>query len=146
MNKIEGLVRNIIKATIDGIEYIKITNILKGELINPEGQIIINTTVYRKDADGYESVSPLEVSVEHRNKLSYAKSYTKMDDEEIKSFLEALNHQTKLVPKANNFISYDELIVGNICDINYALTKEKDSKRYSLCGMAIKSNGIMKKQ
>lgn len=146
MDKIEGLVRNIIKATIDGVEYVKITNLLRGELISPEGQIIINTTVYRKDNDGYEAVSPLEVSLEHRNKLSYAKTYVKMSDDEIKDFLNIIENQVYKAIEVNNFINCEEFKVGNVCDINYALTREKGAKRYSLCVMNIKSTGELKKQ
>ena len=147
MYKIEGLVNNVIKSKeFDGVKYIKVTNILNGDVISPQGRIIINTVLYRESESGYEPVSPLEVPLEHRTKLSYSHSYKTMDNNEILNFSNKLSKQNLKIKDNANFIKFEKLDVGTVCNINYVLCKEKDVTMYNLVGIIAKPDGTIKKQ
>ena len=64
MNNVEGFNKNIIKAEIEGTTYVKVSNLLNGEAYDSHGQVVINTTLYKKKENGYEQVTPLEVPLE----------------------------------------------------------------------------------
>lgn len=139
---IEGFTKNAIKAIIDDTLYIKVSNILGGDLL--QGKTIINTVLYRKDENGYEAVTPLDVPIEHRNKLSYSKTYSLMNEDEIKEFLSAIKDSILKIKNNNKLIEYDELIIGNACDIYYAMTRTGNYR--SLSGIKVNSNGEIKEQ
>lgn len=147
MNNVEGFNKNIIKAKIEGTTYIKVSNLLNGELYGSKGQVIINTILYRKDENGYESVTPLEIPIEHMNQLSFKKSYKLMSEDEIKEFLNEINNSLEKIKNNNKFItSYDEVIIGNSADVYYVLNKQKDLEYYSLSGIKVNSLGEIKEQ
>lgn len=147
MNNLEGFNKNIIKAKIQDTNYIKVSNLLNGELSNSQRQAIINTTIYRKDENGYEAVTPLEIPVEHMNQLSFKKAYKIMNEDEIKDFLNEIDNSLEKIKNNNKFItSYDEVIIGHSADIYYVANKQKDIEYYSLSGIKVNSLGEIKEQ
>lgn len=147
MNNVEGFNKNIIKAEIEGTTYIKVYNLLNGEAYGSHGQVVINTTLYKKKENGYEQVTPLEVPLEHMNKLSLKKSYKLMSEEEIKEFLKEINNSLDKIRNVNKFItSYEEVTFGNSADVYYVINKQKDTEYYSLSGIKINSLGEIKEQ
>ena len=147
MNNVEGFNKNLIKAKIQDTTYIKVSNLLNGELYGSQGQVIINTTLYRKDENGYESVTPLEIPIEHMNELSFKKSYKLMNKDEIKDFLDEINNSLEKIKNNNKFItSYDEVIIGHSADVYYVVNKQKDLEYYSLSGIKVNSLGEIKEQ
>lgn len=119
------LEKNITKSTIDGNEFIRVANF-------DTNNDIINMYLYLKVNNRYKKVAPTELPYSLMNKLNIDSNFTKMNEDEIKEFLNILEESNKLIPECNTFIPLEFLDLGYTLDINYSLTKEAKSPFYAL--------------
>lgn len=136
MSKVQGLKKNVVKATIEGMEFVRVTNLdANGELIN--------VIMYTKVNDRYKVVLPSELPHQVVNKLAIDNSYAKMTEEEIIAFLDALKSIKEDIKTQNDFLPLDYLVIDTVVDVNYILTKEGNSKYYALNSAKVNEFGII---
>lgn len=137
MSKIQGLKKNVVKATIEGMDFVRVTN------LNPNSELI-NVVMYIKVNGKYKVVLPNELPHQIVNKLSIDSTYTKMTEEEILEFLDSLKEIKEKITAQNEFAQLQYLSVGNVIDINYLLTKETNANYYALFSLIVNEFGVIK--
>lgn len=136
-NKIQGLKKNVVKAVIDDMEFIRVTN------LDSNGDII-NVIMYMKTNDKYKVVTPNEIPQRIVNKLAIDNTYVRMEEIEIINFLNVLKEIKKLISSQNDFIPLEYLVVDSVIDVNYIVTKSNEEKFYALNSVKVNEFGVIK--
>lgn len=137
MSKIQGLKKNVVKATIEGMDFVRVTN------LNPNSELI-NVVMYLKVNGKYRVVLPNELPHQIVNKLSIDSTYSKMDETEILEFLNSLKDIKEEIEKQNEFAHLEYLSIDNAIDINYIVTKEKNNNYFALFSLIVNEFGVIK--
>lgn len=136
MSKVKGLKKNVVKATVDGMEFVRVTNLdANGELIN--------VIMYLNVNGRYKVVLPNELPHQVVNKLAIDNSYEKMNEEEIIAFLEKLKDVKENIKSQNDFLPLDYLAVDTVVDVNYIVTKEANSTYYAINSARVNEFGVI---
>lgn len=119
MTKDKGLITTYSKAKIEGMEFVRVSNLTdNGELVN--------ITMYLKVAEKYKKVFPQELPYEVVNKLGLEKNYTTMSENEGKQFSSIIESMVDDIVGKNPVIPFHEMELGLILDIPYLVSQSKD--------------------
>lgn len=136
MSIIQGLKKNVVKATVDGMEFVRVTNLSANDEL-------INVIMYTKVNNKYKVVLPNELPYQVVNKLAIDNTYSKMNEEEIIAFLDALKDVKDNIKSNNEFLPLEYLAVDNVVDVNYILTKEAGINYYAISSLRVNEFGII---
>lgn len=139
MSKFKGLKKNIVKSTIDNMEFVRVTN------LNEQNELI-NVNIYTKINDKYKSVLPNQLPYQLVNKLHLENTYTKMTQEEIISFLNKLDNVKEEIKAQNQFNSFEYLEIDTAVDVNYIVTKTEGVNFYNLGAFKVNEFGIIEQE
>ena len=136
MSIVQGLKKNVVKATVDGMEFVRVTNLSANDEI-------INVIMYTKVNGKYKVILPNELPHQVVNKLAIDNTYAKMNEEEIIAFLDVLNNVKDDIKSNNEFLPLEYLAVDNVIDVNYILTKESGIDYYAISSLKVNEFGII---
>lgn len=136
---IQGFKKNIVKATIDKNDFIRVTNL-------DENNSLINVVIYVKKNDKYKVVKPMDIPYSIVNKLSIDNTYKIMNDKEIDEFLNSIKGTNKLIKEQNKFIPLEYLLINTVVDVNYMLAKEANLDYFTLNSLLVDEEGVIQYQ
>lgn len=136
MSIVQGLKKNVVKATVDGMDFVRVTNISANDEL-------INVIMYTKVNGKYKVILPNELPHQVVNKLAIDNTYSQMNEEEIIAFLDALSGIKDDIKSNNEFLPLEYLAVDNVVDVNYILTKEAGIEYYAISSLKVNEFGII---
>lgn len=135
-----GLLRTVVEKTIDGQDFIRISNQNEnGEIINTH----IYQTIKADDGNLYKEVFPQNLPYDITNKLSLINSYKPVDEIKSVKITKSLELLKDKILSSNKFEPYEFIDIDTVCDIFYILAKAPNVNFYSISSLIPNEFGVI---